>query len=77
MSEFNYETMADQVYNDYAALMHEQYITPDKMCDGCKLEKAIKINRWGTIKAFCQSCLDEEYRKFEEAFEEEWNREEE
>lgn len=59
------QRIIDQVHNDFAAKMHEKYITPGKICDRCDKNPAIRINRWGTIMACCGECLDEEQKEFD------------
>lgn len=58
------EEISQEVYNNFAAEMHEKYVTPGKLCECGK--PAVRINRWGSIKACCQSCLDDEMARFNE-----------
>jgi hypothetical protein len=71
------EQISNEVYNNFAAEMHEKYVTPGKICEKCGDNPAVKINRWGQIKACCQSCLDEEMAIFNEHCEAERKYEEE
>ena len=61
------EEISHLVYHDFAAQMHEKYVVPNQVCQVCKKNPSVRINRWGPIKACCQSCLDEEYQRFLDA----------
>lgn len=63
--EFDVEKMAHELYLEHAS-KYEQYVKDNPICEICKKNPSIRINRWGTIKASCQSCLEEEYRSFVE-----------
>lgn len=76
------QRIIDQVHNDFAKKMHEKYITPGKICDVCEENPAVRINRWGTIQACCNDCLNKELEEFnrfcreqEELGEEDWQHE--
>ena len=59
------DDMSHEIHNNFASKMHDKYVTPGKICEKCKEHPAVKINRWGEIKACCQSCLDEEWKVFD------------
>ena len=61
--EFDVEKMAYNIYLEHAS-KYEEYVKEHSICEICKENPSIRINRWGTIKAACQSCLNQEYESF-------------
>ena len=66
MDEYSIDRIIQEEDLKFATQMHDKYVPEGKICDGCKVNKALRINRWGSIKAFCNECLKEEYSRFEE-----------
>lgn len=70
------ERMTQEVYDEFAYRMRDR-VTEHPICEECGQAPSVKINRWGTIKACCQTCLDAELNAFYDFCKEEEKREEE
>lgn len=55
--------VADKVYMEFANKFH-QFVVDNPICQVCKLNPSIRINRWGKVKACCEQCLIREYNDF-------------
>lgn len=54
-----------QSHDDFVEQM-QGHVLANPVCEVCDRRPSVRINRWGTIKACCQDCLDEEQRRFDE-----------
>ena len=58
------EDISNKVYLNFAMEMHKKYVPEGKICEKCSKNLAVRINRWGPIKACCNACLEEEMAVF-------------
>lgn len=63
--------ISNSVYREFAIRMHRRVID-NPVCEVCKQHPSVRINRWGTIRACCTNCLNDELQRYhadmEEAF---------
>ena len=60
------EQLSKQTYEEFAYKMMDR-VKNNPTCEKCKIHPSVKINRWGSIKACCTYCLDEEIAAFNAA----------
>lgn len=70
------ERIAREVYLEFAA-SQQHVVVENPVCQVCDKHPSVQINRWGSIKACCPECLDEELRRFEAFHQEQCQIEEE
>jgi hypothetical protein len=62
-------TVDELAHQEYliAAARHKNVVEENPVCQKCRENPSVAINRWGTILAVCADCLKDELRAFEKS----------
>jgi hypothetical protein len=63
--DYDFDQMSRDVYLEFANQMHD-VVLKNPICQSCKKKPSVRINRWGTIMAFCDDCLIKEQKEFDD-----------